>query len=768
MSARPERPGRERAFAFRAELEAPVHSRIGTARAPARPGEVRIDATWSIETPPGAPVEVRTAASDLRAFFRKGFDLGLPLRRGRGPVIRLSAGADSTCPPSARDEGYTLKVAGDGITVAGNGPRGALHGAFRLQALIKARGAPCVRKQTVRKTPRFAPRVLRSFSSPYYTETGDGKSHYSDAYLSRLAHLGYDAIWLRGDLRDLSRSDVFPELGAHRDRNQAALNLLIRRARRWGIGVYLYLCEPYGLPVTDPFWKKHPDVRGPEGPERGKKDVHLYALCTSTQKVKRWLRESAADLLRGAPGLEGLILITASEHTGHCKQRQSMAGKCPRCADRSGPEIVAEVVRLIRDGVRDAASPARVVAWNWAWDFQFGPKGEAEIVRRLPRDAAWMGNAENGGVVRCAGKDLTIWEYSLCYPGPSPAFRAKALRAQRHGNAAWAKVQINVTHELAAMPYVPVPFLLRDKFAGLARARVEGLMCCWIFGGYPGVGARLATEMMWDPFGNPARTLLECAAGLYGRDAAPLVVKAWRCFSRGYGKYPFDRGLYSHPLNDSPAHPFHFRRVRRRERPNWTLRKEPFGDILNWCVHLSPEATCRCYEQVLKPWDEGLALLREALKLTPAPLRREARRDLGVCEAVARHVRSGLHLVRFLRLRDRLPGSGRAKAFPPGVQDPWPVPVERSPGRIRAVIAGMERIVRAERELVTACLPLVEADSRIGYHSEGGYRYRPRDLRAKLKQLDRVLTRDIPDYLARMGLRASRNSGGRCVPVRRA
>lgn len=750
MSARPERPRRERAFAFRAELEAPVHSRIGNAGARLRPGEVRIDATWVIDTPPHAPVEVRTAARDLRAFLRAGFGIELSSGHRRSPVIRLSAGADTTCPPAARDEGYTLKVTGDEITVAGNGPRGALHGVFRLQALIKARGAPCVKMQTVRKTPCFAPRILRSFSSPYYTETGDGKSHYTDAYLSRLAHLGYDAIWLRGDLRDLSRSEVFPELGAHRDRNQAALNLLIRRARRWGIGVYLYLCEPYGLPVTDPFWKKHPDVRGPEGPEMGKKDVHLYALCTSTEKVKRWLRESAADLLRGAPGLEGLILITASEHTGHCKQRQSMAGKCPRCADRSGPEIAAEVVQLICAGVRDAGSPARVVAWNWAWDFQYGPEGEADIVRRLPRDAAWMGNAENGGIVRCAGKDLTIWEYSLCYPGPSPAFRAKALRAQRHGNAAWAKVQINVTHELAAMPYMPVPFLLRDKFAGLARARVEGLMCCWIFGGYPGVGARLANEMMWNPFDDPARTLHECAAGLYGEDAAPLVVKAWRCFSRGYGKYPFDRGLYSHPLNDSPAHPFHFRPVHRRERSNWTLRKEPFGDMLSWCVHLSPEATCRCYEQVLKPWDEGLALLRAALKRTPAALRHEARRDLAVCEAIGHHFRSGLHLVRFLRLRDRLPGLGGRRAPTPDVAAGWPLGVTHDPARIGRILAEIKDVLCAERALVAACLPYVQEDSRIGYHSEGGYRYRPGDLRTKLRQLDRVLEKDIPAYEARV------------------
>lgn len=737
---------RERAFAFRRDLEAPVHSPIGDGAAKPRRCEVQIDDNWSVAVEEDAPIEVRTAAEDLRAFFRAGFGLRLRGRSGRGAQIRLTAGRNATTPPSARDEGYTLIVANDGIAIAGNGPRGVLHGVFHLEAMVQGRGAPCVKKQAVRKAPRFAPRILRSFNSPYYNETDDGRSHYSDNCLARLAHLGYDAIWLRGDLRELSKSDVFPEFGRHRARNLKVLNDLIERARRWGIGVYLYLCEPHGLPVTDAFWKKHPDVRGPVGPEMGRKGLQLHALCTSTDKVKRWLRAGAADLCRGATGLEGLILITASEHTGHCKQRQSMAKGCPRCVNRPAAEIAAEVITLLRDGVRDAGSSARVIAWNWAWDFQFGPEGETEIVRRLPGDVIWMGNAENGGVIDCGKTKLPIWEYSLCYPGPSPAFRRKARHAQRCKHPAWAKVQINVTHELASMPYMPVPFLLRDKFAGLTRAGVQGAMCCWIFGGYPGVGARLANAMMWDPFGNVARTLRESAAGLYGEDAASMVVAAWRLFSKGYRHYPFDRGLYAHPLNDAPAHPFHFRPVWRQERANWTLRKEPFGDRLQWCIHLSPEATCRCYEAMLKPWEAGLALLRRAIHRTPPRQVEEARRDLNVCAAIGVHLRSGWHLVRFLRLRDRLPALGARRAMPENIPDPWPVAVTQDRRQIRRLLAGMRRILRAERALVEAYLPMAESDSRLGYHSEGGYRYRPGDLRAKLRQLDRVLTVEIPQY----------------------
>jgi len=742
----------ERAFAFMRALDAPVHAAIGKARARPRRGEVSIDESWSLRIADDAPAQALAAAEDLKEFLSVGFGVRLGDDRRGARVVRISAGKDRTDPPCARDEGYTLKVDADRIAIRGRGPRGALHGVFKLESILKARGAPCVKKRTVRQAPRFAPRILRSFSSPYYTEAIDGKSHYTDNYLCRLAHLGYDAIWLRGELRSLSRTRVFPDLGKHSARNLAALNDLIERAARWGIGVYLYLCEPLGIPTRDAFWRRHPDVRGARGGEMGKREQRLYAMCTSTKKVKRFLYESSRDLFTRAPGLEGAFLITASEHTAHCKQRKTLEGLCPRCADRPASDIVAEIVTLVRNGARDAGSAARVVAWNWAWDAHLDERGEEKVVRAMPKDVGWMANVENGGVVERLGVKLNIWEYSLCYPGPSPLYRKKARRARKHGHCLWAKAQINVTHELASMPYMPVPFLLRDKFAGLARAGVEGIMCCWIFGGYPGVGSKQASAMMWRPFGDARKALLDCAADIYGERAAPLVVKAWKLFSRGYRKYPFDRGLYSHVLNSSPAHPFYFRPVRRFERANWTQKIEPYGDILQWCVHLAPELTALCYEEILADWDKALAILKRALRSAPGPLRAEAQRDVNVCEAIGVHFRSGMNYIRFIRLRDRLPRLGGASKWPKRTPERLIPPVTRDAREIEGILREMKKIVADEAKLVADYLPVAESDSRLGYHSEGGYRYRPKHLRAKLEQLRRVLEAQIPAYEKRLRL----------------
>jgi len=357
---------------------------------------------------------------------------------------------------------------------------------------------------------------------------------------------------------------------------------------------------------------------------------------------------------------------------------------------------------------------------------------------------------ENGGPIERFGEKNVIHEYSLCYPGPSPVYRRKARAAKAAGHALWGKIQINVTHELCSMPYMPVPFLLRDKFAGLARAGVKGLMCCWIFGGYPGVGSQQASAMMWEPFGDADKALLDCAAGIYGEKAAPQVVKAWRLFSRGYENYPFDRGLYSQPLNSSPAHPFYFHPVRRFEGDNWRRKVAPRGDILQWTWRFTPETTARCYEAVLRDWDRAAAILKRVMRRVPEHFLREARRDLSVCEAIGVHFRSGLNFVRFIRLRDRLPDLPGATEWPEGTPERLIPQVTTSQPQLRQILGRIKTIVRAEAELVASYIPLVEEDSRLGYHSEGGYRFRPKHLRAKLDQLARVLNKQIPAYEARV------------------
>ena len=112
------------------------------------------------------------------------------------------------------------------------------------------------------------------------------------------------AIWLPATitvgsaarLRDVARTAVFPELTPRAELYQERLNALAARALPHGIRVYLYLCEPLNLPVEDPFWRKHPDVRGAlheASSMDGAKGV--YGFCTGTPQVKEFLRTASAN-----------------------------------------------------------------------------------------------------------------------------------------------------------------------------------------------------------------------------------------------------------------------------------------------------------------------------------------------------------------------------------------------------------------------------------------------------------------------------------------
>ena len=80
-------------------------------------------------------------------------------------------------------------------------------------------------------------------------------------------------MWLHVVLRSLAPGGKdFPEFGAGHEQRLANLRRLVNRAKRYGIGVYLYMNEPRAMPLD--FFKNRPQMAGVvEGDYR--------AMCTS-------------------------------------------------------------------------------------------------------------------------------------------------------------------------------------------------------------------------------------------------------------------------------------------------------------------------------------------------------------------------------------------------------------------------------------------------------------------------------------------------------
>ncbi|HEY8742186.1 MAG TPA: hypothetical protein VIU62_03760, partial [Chloroflexota bacterium] len=276
-------------------------------------------------------------------------------------------------------------------------PGGAGAAGEPLFSFVQALTAPPEPRQKPPPKSRFHPRFCSSYFALYGDPLLDEElDPYPDGYLARLADCGVDGVWLQAVLYRLALFPWQPDLSAGYERRLAALNRLVTRARKHGLGLYLYLNEPRAMPPD--FFRRHPQLQGV-----AQRD--LATICTSLPEVQDYLREAVRSLCLAVPDLAGLFTITASENLTNCWSHHHGEG-CPRCARRSAAEVIAEVNRLIDEGRRAAGSRSRLLIWDWGWR---DDDAEATIAA-LPADAAlisvseWQLPIRRGGVASSVGE----------------------------------------------------------------------------------------------------------------------------------------------------------------------------------------------------------------------------------------------------------------------------------------------------------------------------------------------------------------------------
>lgn len=705
----------ERPWYFVHHLSTPKRPVVkGTGRPPE--GAAHVDGTWCLQVE-GSGEELATAANEVNRFFS---DLGVQLiPEGGSPdarSLRLVAGSDR------KAEGYELQVTPSGITVRADGPRGVLHGVYALEEHMARSGGPWLKVGTIKRSPFLKTRILRSFWSPYYVdELTTQEEYYPDGYLENLARLGFNGIWLHGDLRQLTQTDVFPELGTPSEVRIKKLRTLVRRAARYGIDVYLYFCEPVALPTESPFWEKYPQVKGTVS-KGNVMDLaeSVTSLCTSTPEVQAYITQAYTRLLETVPGLGGVILITASENHSHCYSHGREIN-CPRCSNREPDSVVTELISLVEGAVHRVDPLAQVIVWTWSWGL-VAPDPQVEMIAKLPKGIAVMSDFERGSTIERLGQTYWVDEYAMSVVGPSPRFRAQMEAARSHGVRRFAKMQLSTTHELVTVPYYPIPWRMAAKWEQLRSEAVDGVMGSWIFGNYPSFVMEVVRELTWEPHPPLEQLLHERAAAIFGPVHAQGVLEAWKHFGEAFEEYPFSmRLVYFGPMNRAPALAWSFQEPTKPAAPSW-LPAHPYDSLHGWMDPYTPEVLIDCFSRFLERWERGLQLLDNAVEqmtdsngqLTPAA------REWVVAHAVATHIRSTIHFIRYAVARKEL----------------WTLTSGADARRKERLLGEMMQCVSAEIENREAYLPLVKADSRLGFHSEvEDYLYTWSTLKASIEQL---------------------------------
>ena len=563
----------------------------------------------------------------------------------------------------------------------------------------------------------FSPRFCYSYFALYGDPLLDpGLDPFPDGYLARLAASGVDGVWLQAVLARLAPFPWDARQSLHYETRLKNLRLLVERAQRHGVSVYLYLNEPRARPVS--FFAVRPNLKGvAEG--------DFAALCTSVPEVREYLTSAVESICRAVPGLGGFFTITASENLTNCWSH-GVGGPCPRCGKRPPAEVISEVNGSFYEGIRRAGNGQTMIAWDWGWHDDW----VESIIAQLPREARFMSVSEWGMPINRGGVATTVGEYSISTIGPGDRARHYWEVAGRRGLRTLAKVQCGNTWELSAVPYIPAVANVARHAANLRHLGVNGLMLGWTLGGYPSPNLEVVAELgaisADGAIPDPDSAMARVAERRFGKELAPQVVGAWQEYSKAFSEFPFDCGLvYCAPMQVGPANPL------------WgeptgyaaSMVGFPYDDLDAWRGVYPAEVFLGQFEKVATGFERAHANMAAAFQACRSRLTAEQRavalQELSVGEAATIHFRSVANQARFVMARRRLKEA-------------------KSPADVQLACAELERLLRAEIDLARRLHAVQSRDSRIGFEASNQYNYVPVDLAEKVINCHDLLATWLP------------------------
>lgn len=457
---------------------------------------------------------------------------------------------------------------------------------------------------------------------------------YPDALLQAYADCGINGLWTQAVLYTLTPYPFDPHKSEGYEQRQEGLRYLIAKLARFGIRLFLYLNEPRAMELS--FFEGREYMKG--------STYHgSAALCLSLPEVQTYLRTATAELVKSAPGLGGIFTITASENLTNCYSRtEGHPCPCPRCAKRSPAEIYALANRLIYEGATSVEPNLRVIAWSWGWQ-------EDQIhqtIRLLPQGIAVMGVSEQYCEKQFDQTNVRVLDYSISVEGPGNYALESWKTARECGHPIYAKVQVNNSWEMSAVPYLPVfEKIYRHMYALFEKANPDGLFLSWTLGGYPSITLRMLERFLQTD--KPLPSLDEFYAEVFQAEDIPQLKNTFHLLSEAFDAFPFDMQVaYEAPQHFAPANLL----FKQKTGYSASMVGYPHDDLERW-RSIFPEETFLSQLHVLSDrWEIGVNALQDAVQTSSDPQLDEILRYAKVCQ---NHFRSTYLQACFVRDRDR-------------------------------------------------------------------------------------------------------------------
>lgn len=647
-------------------------------------------------------IVIETAAKDFLDFLSVSMNLSARISRkglaaGKG-IIRLALAKDENVALKEAEgyKGFFINVT-EGIEIFGYDDRGVAAALYYLEDLMCFAKAPFIKRGEIRKKPAMAPLMVHS---------GYGMEEWPEDYLNRIAHEGRDAIL------------VFTTDINHTRVGYLDFNALIERAAKYGIDVYAY--SFFFLS------KVHPDDE----------DAEAY--------YDRYYGE----LFRQCPGLRGITMVG---EVVEVRSRDPHASKwlssdpVPEIPDgKPWPgwypcEDVASLMRVVKNVVRRVKADADIVLWSYNWGFQ-PEEARINLINKLPEDITFEATFEMFDNKKVGDVTLAVSDYSLSYAGPGPYFTSEAIAAKKRGIRFYAMTQAaGVTWDFGMVPYEPMPYQWMRRYENMRMAITEWDLCGSMdthhHGFTPSIITKFSKHAFLMPFEPLDQILDTILAAEYGEENLEKAREAFGYWSEAITHYTPSEGDFCGASRVGPAYPFClYHQSKPAKKPEAVfgslvvstrystgmehaafVSAPPRENMLNLRIHTEIEELTKMRELM----DKGVAVFESIENKNEKLL---SMINLG--KFIANCVTTNIHAKEWHILKCKLNA-------------------EFTKEGLHKIIDDMVALLKIESENAKNTIPLVEADSRLGWEPTMLYLGDREHLEWKIRQVEYVIEFEI-------------------------
>ena len=678
--------------------------------------EVEVGEGWSILVESNCSQVILNAAKDLQDYFLVSMQVSVLLKRKSDLTEEIAQGKNVIIlvekPEGlSKKHSYHLSVTGDKVVICGADPLGTAHGSYFLEDLMNLKEAPVLTVQEATREPVMTPRMVHS---------GWGMDQFPDSQLRLMAHYGFDSVLVT--IRGMDETAT-----GYQD-----INNLIDRAAQYGLGVYLYSNIKASV---------HPDEPGAEETmeriygsmfARYSKAKGIVLVGESVEFPSKDERTTGVPLADNGAVMDGSSL----------PDNRPSPGWWP-CRD------YPEYINLLKKVIRRHDPQADIVFWtyNWGWAPE---EDRVALIRNLPQDITVMVTFEMFEKLRHENITNVTVDYTLSFEGPGQYFTSEAKAAKERNIPLYTMSNAaGLTWDFGVIPYEPVPFQWAKRFAALVEMNEKYNLCGTIdahhYGWWPSVIAEMSKWSMWRPVVTVEQSSRWLAAREFGEEAVPLVLEAWKKWSKAMEYYiSTDEDQYG-PFRIGPSYPLQLQIENIRQACTGALKlpENKFALTGNGIfftkyqplefAHQTPgfcrtEVEIRSLTQMHALWNEGTALFEQAMEKMPVNKQPAGEKMLNLGSFIGTFITTAVHVKKWYRMNMQLR-------------------IESDPVKATALCRQMIELALAEKQNAESAIAYVEVDSRLGWEPTMHYMTDAAHLRWKIEQVRRVAEEQLPNLI---------------------